>query len=152
MSKALIEKYVTTVNEFLTLAKSFPGSDLSKSPADGGWSGAFVVHHIADSEAFFSTRFLFALTENRPNIATFDEEVSVKQLGYANRNTSKSISAIEGSSNLISDVLASVAEGEWNRISIHPETGEMTITMIMEKVLSHYQAHIGQLREIKAAL
>ena len=152
MSKALIEKYLNSVTEFLTIAKSFPGPDLGKAPKQGGWSGAFVAHHMADSETFFSTRYFFALTEEKPTISTFDEEIFPSRLQYAQRNVEVSLDAVKSISSLISNVLSNIPDGDWNRISIHPDAGEMTISMILEKVSSHYQAHIGQLKEIKAGL
>jgi len=152
MSENLLIQYSTLVNDFTALSKSIAAGDLLKVPKVGEWPAAFVVHHMADSEMQFSVRFLNALTIEKPRIATFDEDVYPKLLNYEKRDVSKSLATLTALSNSTSNLLSIADQSAWNRISIHPEAGEMTVSNILEKVISHYQAHFNQLKEIAAAL
>ena len=152
MSSSLLTEYSKTVSDFLALANQFTPADLTKSPKAGEWSGAFVIHHMSDAESFFSTRFLNALAESKPKIVPFNEDVFPIALNYGKRDAQTSIKAIVGISTMIIDVLKNIGDVDWNRKSIHPESGEMTITAILEKVISHYKGHTNQLREIKESL
>ena len=152
MSKEQLAEYSSAVNNFFEVLNSFSTSDLSKSPSANDWSAAFVVHHMADSESYFLTRYYNTLTENRPSIHPFDEDLFPASLKYAERDPQKSIGFIKASSAILVDVLQSVSAESWNRISIHPEAGELKVSDILGKAISHTNAHTGQLKEIKDAL
>jgi hypothetical protein len=152
MSENLVSEYARLVNEFTTVAKSVTTGDLLKVTKAGEWPAAFVVHHMTDSEMQFSIRFLNVLTMEKPNIAPFDEDVYPTLLKYEKRDVAKSLAAIEGISAATSNLLSIADQSAWNRIAIHPEAGEMTVSNILEKVISHYRAHLNQLKEILEAL
>ena len=152
MSENLLSQYSTLVKDFSALAKSVAAGDLLKVANAGEWPAAFVVHHMADSEMQFSVRFLNILTMDKPKIAPFDEEVYPTSLKYEKRDVLKSISAVEGISGGILNLLSLADHSSWNRIALHPEAGEMTVSNILEKVIGHYQAHFNQLKEIADAL
>jgi hypothetical protein len=152
MSSSLLIEYSKTIGDFLALANQFTPAELTKCSKEGEWSGAYVIHHMSDAESFFSTRFLNALAEDNPKIVPFNEDVFSTALNYAKRDPQTSIKAIVGISTMIIDVLKNIGDADWNRKSIHPESGEMTITAILEKVISHYKGHTNQLREIKESL
>jgi hypothetical protein len=89
---------------------------------------------------------------DKPAIAPFDEEVYPTSLKYEKRDVTKSLAAIEGISAAVVNLLSNADQSAWNRIAIHPEAGEMTVSNILEKVISHYRAHLNQLKEIVEAL
>jgi hypothetical protein len=152
MSQALVIEYTNTVKEFLAIAKSIAQGDLLKSPKAGEWSASFVIQHMADSEVHFSSRFMNALTETEPKIVPFNEDVYPERLNYGKRDAVKVLSLIEAQSQVTADLLTNVNPEDWHRKSIHPEAGVMTITDILAKAISHYQAHLNQLKEVKASL
>lgn len=152
MSKALLTEYSKSVSEFLALAQGIAPGDLAKAPKAGEWSAGFVIQHMADSELHFATRFMNALSEDEPKIVPFNEEVYPERLNYAKRDSAKLLSLIANISAANLDLLSNIKDSDWDRKSIHPESGAMTITDILAKVTSHCQAHVGQLREIKESL
>ena len=152
MSNSLLTEYTNTVNEFVALAKSIAPGDLLKSPKSGEWSASFVIQHMADSEVHFASRFMNALTELEPKIVPFNEDVYPERLNYGKRDVVKVISFISTQSAFTADLLTNINTADWDRKSIHPEAGVMTITDILAKAISHYQAHLNQLKEVKASL
>jgi uncharacterized damage-inducible protein DinB len=152
MSNELLTEYTKSVNDFLAEVDGTAPGDLLKSPTAGEWSVGFVVHHMADSEVHFASRFLNALAEHKPNIIPFNEEVYPNNLNYSARDVSASKAVVASLSIFITSLLLGINASDWNRISIHPELGEMTLVDLLTKVISHYNAHTDQIREIKAAL
>jgi uncharacterized damage-inducible protein DinB len=152
MSNELLTEYTKTVNEFLAEVDGITPGDLSKSPKAGEWSVGFVIHHMADSEVHFSSRFLNALSEDRPKIVPFNEEVYPERLNYSARDVAACKAVVASLSIFVTSLLMGISADDWKRISIHPENGEMTLIDLLTKVISHYRAHIGQIKEIKAAL
>jgi hypothetical protein len=148
MSKQLLESYLENSRQFIELAKSISPTDLVKSPNTDSWSAAFVIHHMADSEMHFSTRYLFALADEKPAIAPFNEDIYPVRLNYAKRSAVASIAAIEGIQRGVVDILSQIPDSDWDRISIHPDAGELKLSQIIEKAGSHTLAHLGQLREV----
>ena len=152
MSNELLSEYTKTVNEFLAEVDAINPGDLLKSPKSDEWSVGFVIHHMADSEVHFASRFLNALAEDKPNIMPFNEEVYPEKLNYAARDVAASKAAVASLSIFVTGLLMGIKPNDWNRISNHPENGEMTLIDLLTKVISHYKAHIGQIQTIKSAL
>jgi len=152
MTKSLLESYQKNGQAFIELAKSIPAAKLSLAPDANSWSASFVIHHMADSEMHFSTRFLFALADDKPAVAPFNEDIYPIRLNYEKRSAQASIAAIEGIQLGIFDILKNIPDGDWQRISIHPESGELSLSQLIEKAGSHSLAHLGQLKEVIAAI
>ena len=151
-SKAALADYIANGRAFIATAKSISKADLMKSPIAGEWSAAFVLHHMADGELHFATRFLNNLAENNPDIFPFNEDIYPDRINYAKRDPLASLAAIEGVHQVISDVLTNIPDQDWKRTSVHIERGQMTLTDIVETVSGHSKAHEGQLKSIIGAL
>jgi len=152
MSNQLLSEYSKSINDFLAEVDVIAPGDLSKNPKTGGWSVGYVIHHLADSSIHFSARFANALAENKPKIMPFNEEVYPEKLNYAARDVAASKAAVASLSIFVTGLLMGIKPNDWNRISNHPENGEMTLIDLLTKVISHYKAHIGQIQTIKSAL
>ncbi len=148
MSKVLLAEYAKNCTELLELARSIGAEDLVKSPTESQWSAAFVIHHMADADAHFATRFLQILTADKPAIAPFDEEIYPARLKYAERNASDSLLAISGLQAVVANILSLVSDSDWLRVGIHAEKGEVTLSDILTLTNNHVVAHTGQLRQI----
>ncbi len=148
MSKVLLAEYSSNAKEFLKLAQSISVEERTKKPAPDQWSAAFVIHHMADADAHFATRFLQILTADKPAIAPFDEEIYPARLKYAERNASDSLLAISGLQAVVVNILSLVSDSDWSRVGIHAEKGEVTLSDILTYTNNHVVAHTDQLRQI----
>jgi DinB superfamily len=117
---------------------------------EGGWSAAYVVHHMADGELHFASRYLHAIGDVSPNIQPFDEEAYPERVNYAKRQVKTSLAAIVGIRALVSEVLTNASDSDWDQVSQHPELGPVTLSELFEKADSHIVGHTQQLREISA--
>ena len=133
--------------EFADLAQSVPASQLNQSPGPDQWSAAYIIHHMADGDLHFATRYLHILAAEKPQIIAFNEDEYPERTNYAKRDAQASLAAFIGTHRLIEDVLSHADASDWNRVGIHFELGEVTLQQVFAKAVGHTEAHIGQLRE-----
>ena len=148
MSKIILERYAKAGKDFLAAVNSAPSDQLAKSPAPGEWSASFVVHHMADAEAHFATRYLHILAETKPALALFDEDAYPEVLHYADRRVAASISVFTGLHAMVEDVLGNISDEQWARTGVHPEKSELTLSQVLEVAAGHLEGHLNQLREV----
>ena len=126
----------------------FGANDLSRIAKEGEWSAAFVIHHMADADMHFATRFLHILTVDKPAIVPFDEDVYPDRLKYSARDAHDSLASILGLHKVIGNILSLVDDSDWKRVGIHSEKGEVTLAEVLTLASNHTKSHIGQLQEI----
>ena len=144
-----LERFATHGKDFLDVLSTIPEAH-RYTTLDGGWSAAYVVHHIADGELHFASRYLHAIGDENPNIQPFDEEAYPDRVNYALRKVKTSLAAIAGIRAMTAEILANATEADWGKVSNHPELGPVTLSELFEKADSHIVAHTQQLREIAA--
>jgi hypothetical protein len=148
----LLAELKTNQNDFIAVAKTIAPAKMNASPKPGEWSPAFVIHHIADAELHFATRYLFNIADEKPTIVPFNEDVYPERVNYLGRDPHASLAAIEGVWQLVIDILSVIPSEDWSRTSIHIEKGPVTLAQIVELASGHSKAHANQIREILASL
>lgn len=141
----LLEKYHSSAISFVAEGKKISAQKLTHSK-DGEWSAAFVVHHIADAEIQFGVRYANALCEENPSIIPFDEEKFPTGLQYDKRSVAVSLDSLAASHAMNYEILKNASSDDWNRISTHPERGEVTLFQIVTLAANHIEGHIAQLK------
>ena len=144
-----LERFIAHGKEFQDVLSTIPEAHRYTSVA-GGWSAAYVVHHLADAELHFASRYLHAIGDINPNIVPFDEEAYPERVNYALRKVKTSLAALVGIRAMAYEVLNNATEADWNKLSNHPELGQVTLSQLFEKADGHIASHTQQLREIAA--
>ena len=147
MSKEILQQFVSANKEFCAYAKAMTPEQLSHVPVPGEWSPAYVIHHMADSDAHFLVRFLNILSTDKPAIVPFDEEAFPTTLGYVGRNVAISIASIEAATAQLVDIFSNVSDEVWNRTGLHPERGELTASALLQLTLNPRVGHLEQLKK-----
>ena len=147
MTKEILEQFDSATREFCEVARAIPSERLHAAQSEGEWSPAYVIHHLADSDAHFLVRFLNVLSSENPTIVPFDEEAFPTALHYPGRTVETSIAAIEASRAHAVDILKEVPDADWNRVGVHSQRGEMTLTALLVLTTNHRKEHIEQLKK-----
>ncbi len=117
---------------------------------DGGWTVRQTVHHLADSHMNSLIRFKLALTEDEvPTIKPYYED-RWAELGDMNLPVDVSLGLIKGIHTRWSALLDSMTDADFQRLFIHPETGEWTLDGALALYAwhsKHHTAHITSLRD-----
>ena len=148
MSQEKLTEYVKNLDAFMAQAKQFNATNVLVSKEEGEWSPAFVMHHVADAEMHFAIRYFNALTIDSPPIIPFEEDAYPSVLNYEGRDWVNSLSIIESIGNLVRVALTPIPSEQWQRLSIHPEAGEVTVSFLIGKACNHMAAHTEQLKSL----
>jgi len=135
------------------LAEAVRGLDdeqLDTPYREGGWTPRQVVHHLTDAHINGYVRFKLAVTEDRPAIKTYEEDLWAE--------TADARAPVEVSLRLLAALherwlilLASLTEAQFVSLAFsHPQRGLMTIDKAIQLYAwhgLHHAAHITSLRE-----
>lgn len=147
MSHDKLIEYGKNFDTFMAQAKKFNATSAVAPGKEGEWSAAFVMHHIADAELHFAIRYFNALTIDKPTMIPFAEDLYPMVLNYAGRDWVNSLALIESISKLVQATLSSLSKGQWERVSLHPQAGEISLTSLISKASNHISAHTEQLKQ-----
>ena len=148
-SNERLERFAEHSKDFLDALAMVPEAH-RHTAVSGGWSAAYVVHHMADADLHFTSRYLHAIGDINPNVVPFDEEAYPERVNYAMRKVKTSLAALVGIRTMAAEILANATEADWKKVSNHPELGPVTLSELFEKADGHIVSHTQQLREIAA--
>jgi uncharacterized damage-inducible protein DinB len=114
-----------------------------------GWTVRQTVHHIADSHLNSYCRFKLALTEDKPTIRPYHEDLWA-ELPDSKLPIDVSLKIIEGIHERWVVLLESFTEDDFKKELNHPDSGLWTLDKFLglyEWHSRHHTAHITRLRE-----
>jgi len=117
---------------------------------EGGWTVAQVVHHLPDSHINAYVRMKLAVTEDRPTIKTYDENLWAELPDATAGGIADSLELFEVLHRRLVAFLASLTPEQFERPFLHPERGPMTVDRNVATYAwhgRHHVAHITGLRE-----
>ncbi|MDQ6893662.1 MAG: DinB family protein [Acidobacteriota bacterium] len=140
------------------LARAIDGvgdGDLRTRAIPGKWAIQEIVLHLADSELVGGVRVRKVLSENRPDLPGYNQELFATGLDYLRRDAPFRRAALHGFRNLRETTAAlfgSAAPGDWKRDGMHPIFGPLTLRQLLEMYADHGERHIGQILELRRRL
>ncbi len=130
---------------------SLPAEDLAKSSAPGKWSIRWILHHLSDAETVLYERIRRVISEPRQVIWAFDQDAWAEALGYEDR-------PLEISREIYRAVRAGILhearlhyEDSGHREFVHSQSGVRTLKEELDKVASHNEKHLEQIRRALAS-
>jgi uncharacterized damage-inducible protein DinB len=116
---------------------------------DGGWTVRQVVHHVPESHMNAFVRFKLALTEDKPTIKPYEEDLWVKLPDIPRVPIETSLTLLDALHQRWIAVLESMAAAQFARPLIHPQHGEVTLDWMLQLYAwhgRHHTAHVSSLR------
>jgi DinB superfamily len=120
--------------------------DLERTYAPGKWSVRFVLHHIFDSETVLFDRICRVLSQPRPVLWVFDPDDWARGLDYAQRPLEISREVYQAARNAIIHYAGRYYEPKGHLEWVHSVTGVRTLKDEFDKVASHNEHHLAQIR------
>jgi hypothetical protein len=115
-------------------------------PAQGKWSPAEIVCHLADCEIAFAFRLRQTLAEDHHVLQPFDQE---KWAGHYKEFSAKdALAAFTALRNWNLLLIRSSLAASASKLVTHPERGTMTFQTIVETMAGHDLNHLAQLKKI----
>jgi hypothetical protein len=117
-----------------------------------GWTGAQVIHHLADSHINCYCRFKLALTEDNPTIKPYMEDKWAMTQDNESTSYEVSMELIKNLHIKWSNLMKAMSESDFKRTFYHPES-ERTIplseiSMFYAWHSSHHLAHLELLKNV----
>lgn len=121
-------------------------ADLARTYGPGKWSARFILLHLADSETVFLDRIRRVISEPRQVIWVYDQDAWARGLDYARL-------PLEIARRVYEPVRAAVIhyaglhyEPSGSLEFVHSVTGVHTLRYEFERVASHNEHHLQQIR------
>ena len=124
--------------------------DLAKTYAPGKWSVRFLLHHLADSETVLYDRICRVISEPRQVLWVYDQDAWAEGRNYAALPLGVSRPIYKAVRGAVIYHVQQHYESHGHRPFVHSVTGVRTLKDEMEKVASHNEHHLAQIRSALA--
>ena len=154
---------LTEISHFIDVIATFP-MRLRKEVANftleqlatpyrpDGWTVAQTIHHLADSHANSFIRFKLALTEDKPTIKPYEEQLWAKLADSKPEDIELSLAILDNLHKRWVLILVAMTEKDWfERGFVHP--AKQRLILLSEAAATyawhceHHLAHITKLKE-----
>ena len=142
---SLIELLISTQEQTLKYY-NLSEADMSKKSGPGKWSVRQILVHLADTEMVLLTRLKKIISEPRQVIWAFDQDLWCNTLDYNTYPLAISRNTFIAGREEVIHLVGKFYEGSGSREFIHSGTGLRTLKQEFEKVASHNQGHLDQIK------
>lgn len=125
---------------------ALPDDDLLLTYAPGKWSVRYLLLHLADSETVLFDRIRRILSEPRQVLWVYDQDAWAQGLDYSRVPLDISCRVYEAVRNAIIYYAGEYYEKKGHLEFVHSVTGVRTLKDELEKVASHNEHHLVQIR------
>jgi hypothetical protein len=111
-----------------------------------------VVQHLADSDLVWGYRVRLVLAQDRPPLTGYDQDLWSERLHYDKLPIDEALDrfAVLRRSNL--RLLANAKPDDLQRVGVHAERGEESVSLMVRLYAGHDLLHLRQLARIRKAV
>ncbi len=142
---ALIQDLERTRDETLGYY-SLERSDLERRYGQGKWSIRYILHHLSDSETVLFDRIRRVLSEPRQVLWVYDQDAWASGLDYARVPLDLSCKIYQSVREAIIYYAGRYYDEKGHLEFVHSVTGVRTLKDEFDKVASHNDHHLRQIR------
>lgn len=155
INKVSLEGWINDIAAFperLSAAvKHLSAGQLDTPYRPGGWTLRQVVHHCADSHMNCWIRFKLALTEDKPVIKPYMENLWAELPDSRIMEIQPSLSLLEALHTKWVFLLRSLSEQDLERVYVHPQAGkEYSLALAIALYAWHCNHHLAHILSLKA--
>ena len=118
---------------------------------EGEWNVAQNVHHLADAHMSAFLRLKLALTQDRPTITSFDQDLWAETAEAGGLPVETSLALLDGLQERWAVLSESLDDEQLARTFVSPIYGEGSVGEIIRLYSRHGLNHLDQIRETLAA-
>ena len=148
--QAMIDSMRDYPAQLAALVRDLSDGDLHTVFIEGEWTVAQNVHHLADAHINAFVRIKLALTEDKPTIKTWDQNLWAETPDSRDLPIDTSLAILDGLHARWCALWDSLSDEQWERVVIGP-SGERSIETYLRVYSNHGPAHIDQIQKTLAA-
>ena len=118
----------------------------------GKWSIAQILQHLADSEIVLSWRYRLILSQNRPQLTGYDQDLWADRLHYEEADPTLALQLFSELRRANLRLLMRTAPADLYRVGLHSERGEESIEHIRRLNAGHDLLHLRQIERVRSAV
>lgn len=125
---------------------------LRARPVPEKWSIQEIAIHLSDSELVGALRFRRVLSEDRPDLPSYDQDLFADNLSYRGQDAGFRRACLHGFRNLRETsgwLLERASPSDWRREGRHPDWGAMSLRRLVELYADHGERHVGQILALR---
>ncbi len=153
VTKELRKDLIKTIESLPALLKkeveNLSEQQLDTPYRDGGWTVRQVVHHLPDSHLNAYVRFKLALTEDNPQIKTYEEHLWAELPDTFKTPIDVSLKLLELVHTRWAILLHLLTEEQFEKTFQHPEWGNISLGKTLALYSWHSKHHLAHITELK---
>jgi uncharacterized damage-inducible protein DinB len=118
----------------------------------GKWSLAQVLQHLADSDLVWGWRVRLILSQHRPTITGYDQDLWANRLRYQDSDPSESLETFRVLRRDNVRLIARATPDDLQRVGVHSERGEESVAYLCRLYAGHDLSHLRQVVRIRKAV
>jgi hypothetical protein len=143
-----LEVLTETPGRLNSLVKTL-GPRMNESYAPGKWTLNTVVCHLADCELAFGYRWRQVVAQPHHLIQPFDQDAWASH--YPALDASNALDAFIANRIWNLSWLKTLTPVHLEKVTTHPERGELTLSKLLQITAGHDLNHLGQFEQVVAA-
>jgi hypothetical protein len=105
------------------------------------WSVLEVIQHLADTEVVYAWRTRQILTQDRPAIQAYDQDLWARTLGYAAGDLAIALGQLRGVRTANLRLWRSLTPAQLARVGLHNERGPESLGLVLRMMGAHDLVH-----------
>jgi len=146
-----IPKYRRQADEMEEILSSSPADAVVWPPGPGRWSILEIAAHLADAELLASARIRRIITQDRPEMHGYKQELWAQSLAYRLQKVEAVSARFVVLRRENAALLEMIGEEVWRLKGRHDEYGELSLRELIEDYISHTAKHLDQMRSAAVA-
>jgi Mg2+ and Co2+ transporter CorA len=141
-----VARYRGQADEMEEFLSRCPAAAVVWPPDVGRWSILEIAAHLADAELLASARIRRIITQDRPEMRGYKQELWAQSLAYRRQK----IEAVSARFGILRRENASLLEMFGEKVRLlkgrHDEYGELSLRELIEDYITHTAKHLDQMR------
>jgi hypothetical protein len=146
-----IEQYARAPARLREALAAVPPKAMKWRPEPGEFSVHEIVCHCADAETIDCSRIRYLLTDKKPVMVGYDQDVWARELAYGSHPLDAALATVEAVHANTAPVLRRLSDEAWAKEGTHTYSGRHTATDWLRTCSEHLEEHIDQINRTLAA-
>jgi hypothetical protein len=146
-----IANYRRQADEMEEFLSNCPAAAVGWPPGAGRWSILEIAGRLADAELLASARIRRIVTQDRPEMHGYKQELWAQSLAYRLQNIEAVSTRFVVLRRENAALLEIIGEEAWRLKGRHDEYGELSLRELIEDYITHTTKHLDQMRSAAVA-